>query len=344
MSEESTLSPVSACPATAAEVDPSSVTVVIPAYQGGDRLLDCIRSLQASTSKSMKILIVDNASTDGSIEKAEDLFAAVEVQRNPENAGFGAACNRGIEIAMQRHDSFVLLINQDTTVAPEMIERLVTFADHSPQAGVVGPKTLSTLPMPNGSPRLLYGGAWRTWLPLWQRIPDSGLEDSNKQQPPIQVDYVWGHGMLLRVAALRNVGSFDPGFFMYYEDIDLCTRMIQAGWQVWCVPDAVIWHDMNDGARASKSESWRWEQKVESMLHFYHQRSSLPKAIFLTFATIGRESISLARHRHFSALIHLFSATIKLRASLLRRCFDGKRSSFVTSQAQAAYGVPKQKH
>ncbi len=314
-----------AYPLTAEPAKLSSVTVVIPAFQGGDRLLDCIRSLQASSFRSTKILIVDNASTDGSIEKAEQLFTAIEVHRNPENAGFGAACNRGIDVAMQRQDSYVLLINQDTTVAPEMVEQLVTFADHSPQAGVVGPKTLSMHPMPNGSPRLLYAGAWRTWLPLWQRIPDNGLADSKKRLPPIQVDYVWGHGMLLRVAALREVGTFDPGFFMYYEDIDLCTRMTRAGWQAWCVPDAVMWHDMTDGARASKSESWRWTQKVESTLHFYHLRSSLPKAFFLTCATTGRESISLARHRHFCALTHLFSATIKLGVSLLRRRCNWKR-------------------
>ena len=325
MSNESKSPLGPACPSASTQVKPSSVTAVIPAYQGGDRLLDCIRSLQASTCTSMTILIVDNASTDGSIEKAEQLFAAVEVQRNPENVGFGAACNRGIDIAMQRQNSYVLLINQDTTVAPEMVEQLVAFADHSPHAGVVGPKTLSTLPMPDGSTRLLYAGAWRTWLPLWQRIPEIDLADTQKQQSPIQVDYVWGHGMLLRVAALRQVGTFDPGFFMYYEDIDLCTRMTQAGWQAWCVPEAIIYHDMTDGARASKSESWRWTQKVESILHFYHQRSSLPKAIFLTYATIGRELISLARHRHFRALVHLFSAAIKLGGSLLRQCCGWKR-------------------
>ena len=325
MSDESERLLVPACASTGPQVKSSSVTAVIPAYQGGDRLLDCIRSLQASTCTSMKILIVDNASTDGSIENVEQLFASVEVMRNPENAGFGAACNRGIEVAMQRQDSYVLLINQDTTVAPRMVEQLVDFADQSPQAGVVGPKTLSTRPMPDGSPRLLYAGAWRTWLPLWQRIPDTGFADSEKPPPPIQVDYVWGHGMLLKVAALRMVGTFDPGFFMYYEDIDLCQRMTQAGWQAWCVPDAIMWHDITDGARASKSDSWRWTQKVESILHFYHQRSSFPKAIFLSYATIGRESISLVRHRHLSALIHLLSAAIKLGASLLRRYCGRKR-------------------
>ena len=303
---------MTASPSNRADPANGIVTVVIPAYQGGEELAACIRSLLASTCTDLKILIVDNASTDGSIENVETLFPSIEVLRNPVNVGFGAACNRGIDVAIQRHATYALLINQDTTVSPKMIDELIAFADLTPQAAVVGPKTLSSQPMPNGLPRLLYAGAWRTSLPLWQRIPGIGLADSDQHQSPILVDYVWGHGMLLRVAALRTVGTFDPGFFMYYEDLDLCARMTEAGWQAWSLPDAMMWHNVDDGARASNSEAWRWKRKVESMLHFYQKRSSFPTALFLTCATIGREAISLARHRHARSLWHLFSAAIQL--------------------------------
>ena len=303
---------MTASPSNRADPANGIVTVVIPAYQGGEELAACIRSLLASTCTDLKILIVDNASTDGSIENVETLFPSIEVLRNPVNVGFGAACNRGIDVAIQRHATYALLINQDTTVSPKMIGELIAFAVLTPKAAVVGPKTLSSQPMPNGLPRLLYAGAWRTSLPLWQRIPGIGLADSDQHQSPILVDYVWGHGMLLRVAALHAVGTFDPSFFMYYEDLDLCARMTEAGWQAWSLPDAMMWHNVDDGARASNSEAWRWKRKVESMLHFYQKRSSFPTALFLTCATIGREAISLARHRHARSLWHLFSAAIQL--------------------------------
>ena len=116
------------------------------------------------------------------------------------------------------------------------------------------------------------------------------------------------HGMLLRTASLRDVGLFDPDFLMYYEDIDLCLRLPDAGWKVLCEPRAIIWHEMADGARAGNSEPWRWQCKVSSIGHLHRKRFSRGKAAFLTLATITAEVLSLLRHGHPRAAWHLCSS------------------------------------
>ena len=287
-----------------------TVHVVIPVHEGGDQLLACLQSLAASTHPAARSVVVDDASTDGAADAALARFGNIDVLRHETNLGFGATCNRGILLALERGADYVLLLNQDTTVAPEMLAQLVACGEERPAAGCIAPKTLVMQPTPNGTPRLLYAGAWRGRLPLRQRVPGTGRTDQATIVDPIKVDYAWGHGMLLRSAALREVGLFDLGFFMYYEDLDLCLRLKDAGWEVWCEPRAVMWHDVGDGARAANSERWRWRSKVRSISHLHRKRFSHGKAAFLTTATVLAEMLSLLRNGHLRAAWHLLLAAI----------------------------------
>jgi GT2 family glycosyltransferase len=285
-----------------------NVHVVIPAHNGGDQLLACLQSLLASTAPAARIIVIDDASTDDAVERAAARFPDIDVLRNDENLGFGATCNRGIKMALEHDADYVLLLNQDTTVAPDMLATLVVCGDVHPAAGCIAPKTLATQPMPDGTPQLLYAGAWRRWLPLRQHVPGIGRAEQVTAAGPIEVDYAWGHGMLLRSAALREVGLFDPVFFMYYEDIDLCLRLHDAGWQIVCEPRGVMWHDVADGARAADSERWRWQNKVRSIRHLHRKRFARGKAAFLTTATVLAEILSLLRNGHPRAAWHMLSS------------------------------------
>jgi len=296
-----------------------AVTVVIPAYDGGDELLACLESVGASTYHPVRVVVVDNASADGSIDAVARRFDAVGLLRNPTNLGFAAACNRGIRLAMDRHDEYVLLLNQDARVEPDAVTRLVDLARRQARAAVIGAKTLSTRRSADGTHTLLYNGAWRRVLPLWQRIPGIGRPDRGGDSEPREVDYVWGHGMLLRTAALREVGLFDETFFMYYEDLDLCMRIQQAGWQAWCEPRAIVWHGVDDGPRAKHSQPWRWRMKVESARHFHHKRYRPARAEFLWCVTLLREAATLACEGHLQALGHLLWAW--------GRCLSGRAAT-----------------
>jgi len=286
--------------------------VVIPAYEGGSDLPACLASLAASALRPAAVVVVDNASTDGSIEAAQRRFPGIEVIRNATNRGFGAACNQGIEQALARGDDFVFLLNQDALVEPETLGSLVALAAAHPRAAVIGAKTLSPRLAADGAPILLYNGAWRSRLPLWQRIPGIGRSSREASSAPHRVDYVWGHGMLLRSEALGAVGAFDPAFFMYFEDLDLCRRMQAAGWEVWCDSRAVIWHAVADGARATRSEKWRWTMKMTSARHFCRKHHSRREADLLWVLTAAREAASLVRNGHAGAAGHLLQAWWKV--------------------------------
>lgn len=296
-----------------------AVTVVIPAYDGGDELLACLESVGASTYHTVRVVVVDNASIDGSIDAVARRFDAVELIRHPMNLGFAAACNRGIRLAMDRHDEYVLLLNQDARVEPDTLTLLVDLARRQSRAGVIGAKTLSARQLPDGAHALLYNGSWRRCLPLWQKIPGIGRPDRGGEADPREVDYVWGHGMLLRTAALHEVGLFDEEFFMYYEDLDLCMRIQQAGWQAWCEPRAIVWHAVDDGPRAKRSQPWRWRMKVESARHFHHKRYRPVRAEFLWCVTLLREAATLACEGHLQALGHLLWAW--------GRCLSGRAAT-----------------
>ena len=286
-------------------VPTARVALVIPTYQAGDDLEACLASVAACEPAVMWVLVIDNASADGSIERARERYPRVEFLRNSENRGFGTACNQGIELALERGAEFVLLLNQDVRLEPKTLASMVSLAEEEPRAGGIGCKTLAPAASPGGRPRVLYNGAWRRWLPLWQRIPGIGREETPGSDTPREVDFAWGHALLLRSSALREVGFFDPGFFMYMEDLDLCDRLQRAGWQIWCDSRAVCWHAIEDAARGQRSDAWRWQMKLESIRHYYRQRHAWPLADLLWLVTALREGLSLLADGHWQACGHV---------------------------------------
>lgn len=287
------------------------VAVVIPAYQGGTDLLACLASVAASRPAPDAVWLVDNASRDGSIEAAMARFPDVQLLRHSANLGFGAACNQGLQRAWAAGCDFALLLNQDATLEPGALASLLDCAAAHPHAGIIGAKTLSPELAPDGTPLLLYAGAWRTRLPLWQRIPGIGGSSRNLDPTPIQVDYVWGHAMLLRRQTIEQVGAFDPGFFMYFEDLDLCRRAAEHGWEIWCDNRAVAWHAIEDGSRARGSSLLRWRWKQASARYFHRKHYPRLTADLLWAMTMLREAVSLLRHRHFVAAAHLVRAWLE---------------------------------
>lgn len=293
------------------QVDHPRVSVVIPAYQGGHALLEAVGSVQASHWQPEAVIVVDNASDDGSIDALGQRFPDVRVLRNSRNLGFGGACNRGLDLARRLGHSFTLLLNQDACLDPDTLGSLLDLAARQPRAATVGCLTLSSTAHSHGQPCLLYNGSWRRWLPTWQHLPDIGGSAAAAQRHPRQVDYVWGHAMLLRLEALAEPEPFDPGFFMYYEDLDLCWRLQQAGWQIWCDSRVIVWHQQSDPARASGSSLRRWQMKAASSRHFYRKRHRPLSADGLWLLHNLREAAPLLLAGHWPAVAHIGRATLR---------------------------------
>lgn len=288
---------------------PRTIALVLT-YNNGPEAIRCIESLRSSSLGKLAVRVVDNASDDGCAERLAAHFDGLDLTRSPRNRGFGGGCNIGMRRAIEEGAEYVVLVNPDASVAPDTLQKLVQFADEHPRAGAVGPKTFSMDPMPDGRPRLLYAGAFASALPLRQRVP--GIEHADEGGPaqPLEVDYVWGHGVLLRVAALKEIGCFDERFFMYCEDLDLCVRLKNAGYSLWCEPSAHMWHDAPDGARAIHSEPWRWRCKAHGMGVFHCKHHGPLKGRGLSIATAALESLQLLRQGKWRALGHQLRAQI----------------------------------
>lgn len=213
-------------------------------------------ALAALPSAADEVLIVDNASPDGSLavlcEAAQangwDRNNRVRVVSAGRNGGFGAGVNFGIQTGLSDGTvaDYVYLLNSDAWPEPDTITRLMTFMQADPKIGITGSfvhgededphRTAFRFPTPAGE------------LEMGARIgPISRLFHNSVTAFPIpqtatQVDWVAGASMLIRRAVLTDTGGFDEGFFLYFEETDLCHRALNAGWQTWYLPDSKVTH------------------------------------------------------------------------------------------------------
>jgi GT2 family glycosyltransferase len=290
---------------------PPVVRVLVPSYRGADLRLDCLATVLASEGVDARVLVVDDASGDGTVAALRARHPQVEVLENERNVGFAGTCNRGLARLLEEGAEEVFLLNQDTRLAPTTLAELHAFLGAHPRAAAVGPKTYSFLRALDGRERLIYAGAWRRWLPLRQQIPGIERVETTPRRGAVEVDYIWGHGVLLRGDALREVGLFDTDYPMYYEDLDLCRRLRTAGHELWCLQSAVMWHDQPDGARSGRSDDWRWACKVRSVSVFHRKHYGALRAALLTPLTILSEAWELLRTRRARASVQLALAGLR---------------------------------
>ncbi|MEW5868446.1 MAG: glycosyltransferase family 2 protein [Chloroflexota bacterium] len=205
--------------------------------------LDSVRrELHASPGLESEIIVVDNASSDGSLEMIQQGYPECPLIANKHNRGFGAANNQAAAAAQ---GDFLLLLNPDTLLHPGLIAGLVEHLEKHPELGAVGPRVLN----PDGSLQssahptpTLFREAWRLFhldnLAPISQYPAKFFETSLARP----VDILKGACILLRRAALQGEKLFDERFFMYSEEVDLCLRLRQAGWQIHWLPTVSLVH------------------------------------------------------------------------------------------------------
>jgi N-acetylglucosaminyl-diphospho-decaprenol L-rhamnosyltransferase len=212
----------------------SEVVVVIVSHNSRG---DLGRSLPAVGPEDRQVIVVDNASADGSAAFVRERFPDVDVLELRENVGYGAACNEGIARASA---ALVLLLNPDAWPLGGGIEQLAACAERQSTLGALGPRLQS----PDGTPqRSLVGVPTRWWLgrPAITSAP-SRLRLPFLPSPPSSRKFLVGAALLVRRDAFEQVGGFDPSFFMFAEEVDLCWRLQEAGWGVALCADATFVH------------------------------------------------------------------------------------------------------
>jgi len=272
---------------------PPQIAIVIVSYNTRELLLECLASATSSAAgSSIELVVVDNASGDGSYEAAREIYPQALVIRNPTNLGFGAACNQAIKATSS---PLILLLNSDARLTPGAFRALydaISLNDRSAAAGcqlvndegeaMVNARNFLT-PLNQALEMLgVTKGSRSRYLARTHRLQlDQGMTDCS-------VDWIDGACLILRRAALDEVGLFDERFFMYSEDEDLCLRLKSRGWSIcFSARGTAIHHGGRSSAR----------NRAEMLSRFY--RSQM---LFLSISR-GRRSVALYKIAMKTALI-----------------------------------------
>lgn len=265
------------------EVRPPRVAVVIVSYDVRDLLAGCLKSL-AGQGEGLEVVVVDNASSDGSAEMVAADFPDVSIVRNLDNRGFGAAANQGIAATLA---PYVLSLNPDTVLHPGAIRGLSEYLDQHPEVGAVGPKILrpdgsldlaSRRSFPSPTVALLRLSLLSRLFPKSPRLARYNLTDRSPDVPQ-EIDAGTGACLLFRRAALNQVGVYDDAFFMYGEDLDLCFRLKEAGWKVMYWPASVVVHYKGRSSRQRSNAMIREFHRSMWIFFRKHYRRSTPAPV-----------------------------------------------------------------
>ena len=217
------------------------VSVVVVTFQSRDVIAGCLEPLQAEP-----VVVVDNASADGTAAFVRERFPAVRVLELERNVGFGAAANAGVDAV---ESEYVLLLNPDARPAGDALSSLHACAVAHPNAAIAVPALVDEAGRPQPS-RIGYP-TWRwTGSPAVTSFPGRRHTYGDR-------GFAVGAALLFRRAAFRAVGGFDPDYFLFYEEVDLCLRLEQAGWDIVSCPAAAFRHAGGASTRRDWAESYR---------------------------------------------------------------------------------------
>jgi GT2 family glycosyltransferase len=248
------------------------VTAVVVSYNTRELLLACLASLRGVTCP-LEVVVVDNASADGSADAVRAQFPDARLIAGSENVGFSRANNAGIRAATA---AYVLVLNSDATVTPGAVETMVEVLHRRRDVAIVGPRTLS----PDGTIQVSFGPDLTPWNEWRQRRLVRGVkarrtaalrEANERASSDHEPAWVSGSCFLARRDVLEQVGLFDEGFFLYEEDVDLCLRVRQAGYRVVFTSRAVVLHHLGRSMETA-SERAREEYR-RSHLRFYEKHN-----------------------------------------------------------------------
>ncbi|GIM45657.1 glycosyl transferase [Collibacillus ludicampi] len=260
------------------------LSIIIVSYNTKDLLIQTLDSVfRYSEGVSIEVIVVDNASIDGSPSAVESLYPEVRLIRNSTNYGFAYANNQAIREASGR---YILLLNSDTIVSEDTFRTMVHFMDSHPRIGASGCKVIK----PDGNLDLACRRSFPTPLnSLYQALKLSKLFPKSRrfasynltyldEDETYPVDCLVGAFMMVRREAIEQVGLLDERFFMYGEDIDWCYRIKQAGWEIWYYPKTTIIHYKGASSRKKKV---RIIYEFHRAMYLYYKKHHAGSKFFL---------------------------------------------------------------
>ena len=221
------------------------VALIILNWNRRQDTLRCLASLERNSYPDIDIIVVENASTDDTVEAVRAAHPEVRIIENPANLGYAGGNNTGIEAALRENYEYILVLNNDTIVDPDAIARLVRLAERHPEAGIVAP-VICYLDDPE---RVWAAGGTIDWQRGHVASSYLNAPVSDVPRNPFTTEHVTGCCMLLRAEAIRKAGLINPRFFLYFEETEWCVRIARAGFRIMVEPSARIWHAIHPDER-----------------------------------------------------------------------------------------------
>lgn len=253
----------------------TTVVAVIVTWNKQAEVIRCINSVLASTHPIEAIIVVDNASTDGTEQAVKQTFGnTVHLLVNISNKGGSGGFYDGINAALYYQADYLWLLDNDIIVAPDALSQLLLVAQTEPQTGIVGSKIYFA-----EHPEIIWsmGAKVNPWLADIAVVGDK-VRDGGQYNKLIEVDYVPMCSMIVASKVIHTIGSVDPDYFIYNDDVDFCTRAKRAGFRVFSTPHSIAWHDVTLNS-----------SKASALAMYYFTRNNI--YYFLKFAPVWYKPI-----------------------------------------------------
>ena len=294
-----------------------AISAAIINYNTREHLCNCLKS--PGLEPANEVVVVDNASTDGSVEMVRSCFPRVKLVANRVNVGYGAAANQAVANLTA---PYVLILNSDTRIQPGVLNAFVAYLDQNPRVGIVGPSIIG----PDGSPQrscFPFPTPLNVFLQenslgaLFQHQRGFERLPYGNQGKAITVPWVLGAALTVRRAAFEAIGGFDEAYFMYFEEVDLCYRLRCAEWRVDFLPDAIVEHV---GAASTKQDRVGMKFNLYmSLIRFYSQHYSRARRqtlnLILAYFMVRNIFLDSIRLFQLATTLHVFESR---RISLFR--------------------------
>jgi GT2 family glycosyltransferase len=305
----SSISLISCCASESDTMSSPAVTVIILNWNGKSLTEECLESMRAVSYESLKVMVVDNASSDGSVEYLKPKFPEIEFVVNDRNLGFAEGNNVGIRIALGRGDDYVILLNNDTVVDPGLVQRLVEAAEKDERIGFAGPKVYF-FDFKGRKDVISFAGGLIDYrkgkvVHVGEKEADAGQYDTEKDY-----DYVEGSSMLARADMLKKIGMLDPSYFLYWEEIDLCVRGSAAGYRSIYVPGASIWHKIGASSQGFGNFYYMMRNRFWFMRRYADRGQYRSFLLYFFGYDLWETARFLVFRRNFGRVMDLFRGVI----------------------------------
>ena len=238
------------------------VAVIILNWNGKDDTLECLASVQQIAYPNLETIVVDNGSRDDSVEAFRQRFPAISVIATSENLGYAGGNNVGLRHALANNTDYVLLLNNDTIVDPNIIVAFIAATAAAPGGGMFAAKIYY-----HAEPRKLwYAGAYLEKRLHSIHIGEGQVDNGNDYSSMVETEFASGCALFVKTSVVREIGLLDERFFLFYEEVDWCYRAKRAGHKSFLVPEAKVWHKASASFGGERSALARYFVKRNSLL------------------------------------------------------------------------------